>query len=125
MSHKKIEESDTDLETLIELFDTALSSDNPAVKKALKNLLLISSLVNSEISDNEKFQGPLKRLFDGVQDLHRRIDVLQVELLTLKSIEHSLHLSKNHNRFFYTDKTSPSYVTTMQDTSVYISPESC
>ena len=41
MAFREKDQADFDLETFIDLFDTAMTSDNPAVKKALKNLILI------------------------------------------------------------------------------------
>jgi hypothetical protein len=71
--------SDFDLETFIDLFDTALSSDNPAVKRALKNLLMIATLVDSDLTPEQRVKGPLRRLVEDLRDTNRRIDRLQEE----------------------------------------------
>ena len=71
------DQADFDLETFVDLFDTAMSSDNPAVKKALKNLILISAMVNAESASNGLSQGPLRRLVDDVKNLNRRINSLE------------------------------------------------
>lgn len=39
--------TNSELETFMDLFDTALASDTPAVKKALRNLMLVSSIDTS------------------------------------------------------------------------------
>lgn len=71
------DQADFDLETFVDLFDTAMTSDNPAVKKAFKNLLLISAIVNSENSQSGLRHGPLRRLVEDIQHLNRRIGTLE------------------------------------------------
>ena len=71
--------SDFDLEQFVDLFDTALSSDNPAVKRALKNLLMIATLVDSDLTPEQRVKGPLRRLVDDLREVNRRIDRLQEE----------------------------------------------
>lgn len=64
-----------DLENLLKLFDYALSSDNPAVKKALKNLLLVVSIVEPQ-EDAGKL-GPLAEIKLEVQLLRSEIAKLK------------------------------------------------
>lgn len=71
--------SDLDLETFVDLFDTALASDNPAVKRALKNLLMISALIDSNTRPEDRVQGPLRRLVDDLRNLSRRLDRVEGE----------------------------------------------
>ncbi len=71
------DQADFDLETFVDLFDTAMTSDNPAVRKAFKNLLLISAIVNSEHSNSGLRRGPLRRLVEDIQHLNRRINTLE------------------------------------------------
>lgn len=70
------DQADFDLETFVDLFDTAMTSDNPAVKKAFKNLLLISAIVNSDQGSGLR-QGPLRRLVEDIQHLNRRLGSLE------------------------------------------------
>jgi hypothetical protein len=79
MASREKDSSDFDLETFIDLFDTALSSDNPAVKRALKNLLMIATLVDSDLTPEQRVKGPLRRLVEDLRDVNRRIDRLQEE----------------------------------------------
>ncbi len=72
------DQADFDLETFIDLFDTAMTSDNPAVKKALKNLILISTLVDAK-SDYGSRQGPLRRLVEDIKHLNQRLTNLEME----------------------------------------------
>jgi hypothetical protein len=69
--------SDFDLETFVDLFDTAMTSDNPAVQKAFKNLLMIAAIVNSENKQESIIKGPLRRLVDDVRNLNRRLSDLE------------------------------------------------
>ena len=64
-----------DLENLLKLFDFALSSDNPTVKKALKNLLLVVSIV--EPQEDASKPGPLAEIKLELQKLHAEIYLLK------------------------------------------------
>jgi hypothetical protein len=79
MASRDKDSSDFDLETFIDLFDTALSSDSPAIKRALKNLLMIATLVDSDLTPEQRVKGPLRRLVEDLQDTNRRINKLQEE----------------------------------------------
>ena len=64
-----------DLDNLLKLFDYALSSDNPAVKKALKNLLLVVSII--EPQEDATRPGPLAEIKRELQRLQADINILQ------------------------------------------------
>lgn len=78
MAFREKDQADFDLETFIDLFDTAMTSDNPAVKKALKNLILISTLVDAK-SDHGLRQGPLRRAIEDIKHLNQRLTNLEME----------------------------------------------
>ncbi len=78
MAFREKDQADFDLETFIDLFDTAMTSDNPAVKKALKNLILISTLVDAK-SDHGLRQGPLRRVVEDIKHLNQRVQTLEME----------------------------------------------
>lgn len=67
-------QSDFDLEQFVDLFDTAMTSDNPTVKKAFKNLMIVATLVNAE---NEPKIGPLRELMTSLNDLRSRVATLE------------------------------------------------
>lgn len=71
-----------DLETFINLFDTAMSSKNPAVQKALKNLLLLAAIVRE---DEINVDGPLRRLTRDMMALQLRLAGIDAELAKLRS----------------------------------------
>lgn len=77
MGFREKTQDDIDLETLIDLFDTALTSNNPAMKKAIKNLLLIATLIDSELEPEQRIRGPLGQALDDMRDLTRRMDRLE------------------------------------------------
>lgn len=77
MSLREKDSSDFDLETFVDLFDTAMTSNNPAVRKAFKNLMMISAIVNSEHPASGLRTGPLRRVVDDIQNLNRRISQLE------------------------------------------------
>lgn len=63
-----------DLETFVNLFDTAMTSDNPTVKRAFKNLMLVAALVEAE---NDQEIGPLRKLIDDVATLKTKITTME------------------------------------------------
>jgi len=65
-----------DIQDLARLIDTALASDNPSVKKALRNFMLIVSIVDSENSEST-IKGPFSELFSRIESLTRRVESLE------------------------------------------------
>lgn len=63
-----------DLEQFVDLFDQAMSSDNPTIQRAFKNLLLVAAIAES---DEEKVIGPMRELLEEVKELRRRITNLE------------------------------------------------
>ena len=92
-----------EMEQLVKLFDFALSSDNPAVKKALKNLLLLVSIIEPEEESHRP--GPLRSLQDEIMKL-------RTEILRLSN---DMSIIKEHNR---TGRTTP-YMPTGTYPNVY------
>ena len=71
------DQADFDLETFVDLFDTAISSDNPAVQRALKNLLMIAAIVNAEDAEAGMRKGPLRRVIDDQKNIIRRLETVE------------------------------------------------
>lgn len=67
-------DKDFDLEAFVDLFDTAMTSDNPTVRKAFKNLMIVATLVGAE---NEPKIGPLRELMTSLNDLRNRVATLE------------------------------------------------
>lgn len=67
-----------DIKEFARMFDAALASDNPSVKKALRNFMLVAAIVHSEEDANdERIMGPLETLVKKVGDLERMVYELQ------------------------------------------------
>lgn len=74
------DQADFDLERFIDLFDEAMTSKDPRVVETLRNLLMIVTLTRPEIYNKHNRQsGPLRRLFEDMHDLNRRIRHLEEE----------------------------------------------
>jgi hypothetical protein len=79
----------SELNTFIDLFDTAITSDTPAVKKALRNLLLVASI------DSAQTHSPFKdtlavhsqvtsKILRDIEKIYDKLDLLgQSTLITL------------------------------------------
>jgi hypothetical protein len=72
------EDADLDLHKLIQMFDIALTSDDPRVRDALRNLLVISTLVQTD-QDETKIakSGPLGDMLARISILERRMRDLE------------------------------------------------
>ena len=77
MSAREKDQADFDLEKFVDLFDTAMSSDNPTVQRALRNLLMIAAMVDSENASETVRQGPLRRLIEDQKNIVRRLQDLE------------------------------------------------
>ena len=75
---------DFDLEQFVDMFDTAMNSDNPTVQKCFKNLLMVVALAHAE--DKEKHIGPLRKLVNDVDRLNDRITSLEFVLQSMKNM---------------------------------------
>lgn len=73
------DQADFDLDTFVDLFDTAISSDNPAVQRALKNLLMIAAIVNAEDPEAGMRKGPLRRVIEDQGHILRRLERVENE----------------------------------------------
>lgn len=77
MAMREKDQADFDLETFVDLFDTAMSSDNPAVQRALKNLVLISAIVNAQENPDSIRRGPLRKIVDDILSIRKRLEQLE------------------------------------------------
>lgn len=66
---------DFDIKEFARMFDAALASDNPAVKKALRNFLMVVAIVDSENTDAPN--GPFASVLDEVVSLRQRVNLLE------------------------------------------------
>ena len=67
-------QADFDLERFVDMFDEAMSSQDPRVIDALRNLLMIVTLTRPEVRERQgRNSGPLRRLFEDMHHLNRRL----------------------------------------------------
>ena len=75
------EQADFDLERFVNLFDEAMTSRDPRVVETLRSLMMIVVLTRPETSEPfTNRRGPLRRLFDDVNNLTNRIHRVEEEL---------------------------------------------
>lgn len=70
------DQADFDLEAFIDLFDEALTSNDPSVQKTLQHLMVIAALARNHDKHNAR-SGPLRRLFDDQNNIIRRLERLE------------------------------------------------
>jgi hypothetical protein len=82
--------SDYDLERLTELFDEALTSDDPRVKNALRQLMMMVILTSDEHEDKDRGlngrRGPMRRMQEDLNDLRRIVSDLRHEIQNLQKM---------------------------------------
>jgi hypothetical protein len=71
--------ADFDLDAFIDLFDEAITSDDPNVQKTLQHLMVIAALARNHNQHNHR-NGPLRRLFEDLRDINNRLGHLETNL---------------------------------------------
>ena len=80
------DQADFDLERFINLFDEAMTSKDPRVVETLRNLLMIVTLTRPETyEEHGRRSGPLRRLFEDMNDLNRSMHRMQEEIQHLNN----------------------------------------
>lgn len=91
-----------DIKEFAQMFDAALASDNPSVKKALRNFMMVAAIVHAqELNEDKRLEGPFEALLKEVSDLKRMIYELQ-----------NARTYKDNYRDYYKDyiATNPTWV---------------
>ena len=84
MSMREKDQADFDLERFIDMFDEALTSKDPRVIETLRSLLMIVTLTRPEsTAEHSRRDGPLRRLFEDMHDLNRRVSRQDEELRSI------------------------------------------
>ena len=95
MSSRMKEQADFDLERVMDLFDTALTSNDERVQSALRQLLTIVALTQTQEDGNmaisERY-GPLRQMQEDIRNLGNTIHRMESEL---NSIRNSLNRPYN------------------------------
>ena len=76
MPSREKDSADFDLEAFIDLFDEALTSDDPSVQKTLQHLMVIAALARNHARHDHR-EGPMRRMFENQRDLIRRLERLE------------------------------------------------
>ena len=80
------DQADFDLERFINLFDEAMTSKDPRVVETLRNLLMIVALTRPETyEEHGRRAGPLRRLYEDMNDLNRAVSRMQGEIQHLNN----------------------------------------
>ena len=75
---RELDQSDFDLDRFVDMFDEALTSEDPRVVETLRKLMMIVALTRPESSERwSNRRGPLRRMMDDINNLHRRIEALE------------------------------------------------
>jgi hypothetical protein len=77
MNSQEIEQN---LESLAEMLDTALTSQDPRVVSALRQLMIMVALTRPDVAADKNTLGPIRRLMSRVDDLHQRMERMEYEL---------------------------------------------
>jgi hypothetical protein len=68
------DQADFDLERFINMFDEAMTSQDPRVTDALRSLMMMVILTRPDVREGHgRNSGPLRRLFEDVHHLNRRM----------------------------------------------------
>ena len=71
---RETDQAEFDLERFIDMFDEALTSQDPRVMDALRGLMMMVLLTRPEIkTEHSRNHGPLRRLFEDMNHLNRRM----------------------------------------------------
>ena len=78
--------SDYDLERFVEMFDQALTSDDPRVKNALRQLMMMVILTDTDDHEGRarSRHGPLRRMQQDMRDQFKWIQRLEQEIESVK-----------------------------------------
>ena len=77
------DQADFDLERFVEMFDEALTSQDPRVMRTLRDLMMIVTLTRPESPNSglhDRNMGPLRRVLQDMRDLNRRLLDLESEV---------------------------------------------
>jgi len=86
------DQADFDLERFIDMFDEAMTSRDPRVVNALRSLMMMVTLTRPEVNNaglDNRATGPLRRLFEDMNHLNRRLHSLEDDVRQLRNREAS------------------------------------
>lgn len=73
------DQADFDLDRFVDMFDTAMTSDDPRVKNSLRQLMMM--VILTDTGDHEaavvRDRGPLRRVVDDLRYVNRRLSEVE------------------------------------------------
>jgi hypothetical protein len=82
------DQADFDLERFVDMFDEALTSQDPRVMNALRSLMMMVTLTRPESRDSglhDRNHGPLRRLYEDVNHLNSRLHRMEDEVRQMRN----------------------------------------
>lgn len=70
------DQADFDLERFVDMFDEAMTSQDPRVMRALRDLMMMVTLTRPESNGgglHDRQRGPLRRLYEDIYHLNNRL----------------------------------------------------
>jgi hypothetical protein len=99
---RETDQADFDLERFIDMFDEALTSQDPRVMDALRGLMMMVTLTRPEIKTaHSRNHGPLRRLFEDMNHLNRRMHDMEDKV---NAMSRSSDSSEKYSYTHYPDK---------------------
>ena len=75
------DQADFDLERFVDMFDEAMTSQDPRVMDSLRSLMMIVTLTRPESkTEHSRKDGPLRRLFEDMNHLNRRMHDMEEKI---------------------------------------------
>jgi DNA primase catalytic subunit len=101
------DQADFDLERFVDMFDEAMTSQDPRVMDSLRSLMMIVTLTRPELkTEHSRNHGPLRRLFEDINHLNRRIYNLEDKISDMSRPDRSAE------KYAYTQYPNEKYVMT-------------
>jgi len=96
------DQADFDLERFVDMFDEALTSKDPRVANALRSLMMMVTLTRPESRDSglhDRNSGPLRRLYEDVNHLNRRLHDMEEKINDIRFRERSATASYRYEQY--------------------------
>ena len=101
------DQADFDLERFIDMFDEAMTSQDPRVMDALRSLMMMVTLTRPETkTEHSRNHGPLRRLFEDMNHLNSRLHRME------DKVNNMGRSSESAEKYAYTQYPNEKYVMT-------------
>ena len=96
------DQADFDLERFVDMFDEAMTSQDPRVMDSLRSLMMMVLLTRPEIkTEHSRNNGPLRRLFEDMNHLNRRMHDMEEKI---NAMSRSSDSAEKYSYTHYPDK---------------------